>query len=439
MSIHRRTDCRLCGGTRLSRVLELEPTPPANAFREAAALNTPQECFPLDLYFCKDCTHVQLCDVVDPAVLFRHYVYVSGTSPAYRKHLSEYASDVLARFSPTAGAARVIEVGSNDGTFLNLLKERGADVLGIDPAEEIGAQANREGIPTIVDFFSSEVGRRLAAEGREADIVVANHVFAHVDDLRGFVEGVTALLPEHGVFIFEVNYLLDIYQQNLFDTIYHEHVAYHSVRALQPFLASYGLEIVEAERTPHQGGSLRVVAQRTAGPHPIGESVATRLREEAQHGLEQEETFLNWHEDLLYLRSNFLAEIALIRENGKRLAGFGAPAKCTTLMYFLGIGQDTIEFIADDNPIKQGLFTPGLNIPVVPASEIYAKRPDVTIVLAWNFADSIIERQHRYVEEGGVFLVPLPTLQTVVDGNQDMVTRVDHRASDQLAQSKSIL
>lgn len=409
-----RHDCRLCGSTALERVLELSPTPPANAFRRLDQLSSPQARYPLDLYFCNSCTHVQLSDVVDPKLLFENYVYVSKTSPEYVDHLQDYAHDVMRRYINRPDAM-VLEIGSNDGTFLRFFQQAGCKVLGVDPARSIAAAANAHGVPTRVDFFGSECAAQLANEGLQPDVILANHVYAHINDLRGVTKGIAALLPAGGFFIFEVSYLQDVIEHCLFDTIYHEHVAYHSVRAMRSFLDHYGLELLEVQRNEHQGGSLRGFAQKrgAASMRPVDSSVAAFLDNEDKWGLAKVETYRAYAKRIEALKQSFVGELKARKRAGQKIAGFGAPAKATTLMYQFAIDKSIIDFIADDNELKQGLYAPGLDIPVLPTSEIYERRPDAVVILAWNFAESMMRMQSRYLDEGGAFIIPLPEFRVV--------------------------
>jgi SAM-dependent methyltransferase len=408
----RRTTCRLCGGTHLVEVLALAPTPPANAFVPATQLGREQERFPLDVFFCADCAHVQLLDVVDPRLLFEDYVYVSGTSPVFVKHFDDYAGQVMDGFAVTPGGL-VVDIGSNDGTLLAKFKDRGARVLGIDPARDIARRATEAGIPTLCGFFGSETAKAIRAEHGPASAVTANNVFAHIDGLADVAEGVRALLAPDGVFVFEVSYLVDVVEKTLFDTIYHEHLDYHSVKPLIPFLRSHGLELIEAIRVDSHGGSLRAVAQPLGGPRPVGASVASAVAEEERLGLDKADTFRRFAADIKAVGDELKGLLARLKAEGKRIAGFGAPAKATTLMYHFGIGPELVDFIVDDSPLKQGLFTPGMHIPVLPSSAIAEKKPDHLVVLAWNFAPSIIAKNAAFREAGGRFIVPLPRVEVV--------------------------
>ena len=406
----RRSTCRLCGGGQLTLVLALEPTPPANAFVDAEDRAKEQERFPLDVFFCEDCAHVQLLDVVDPRLLFENYVYVSGTSPVFRRHFEEYTNDVIARLAPAAGAL-VVDVGSNDGTLLSYFKEAGHAVLGVDPAKEIARQATAAGVQTIGDFFAPALAQKIRQERGGAAVVTANNVFAHIDDLAGVVEGVRALLADDGAFVFEVSYLVDVFENTLFDTIYHEHLAYHSVKPLQRFFAANGMELIEALRVESHGGSLRGIAQLQDGSRKVGASVAAAVEAEQHLGLDRAET-LRLFAGHIEARKQQLGDLLQrLKDEGKSIAGFGAPAKATTLMYHFGIGPDLVDFIVDDSPLKQGLYTPGMHIPVLPSQAMYEREIDYVVVLAWNFAAPIMQNHAAFRERGGHFIVPLPAVE----------------------------
>lgn len=405
--VHKHSDCRLCGSRNLTLVLQLAATPPANAFVAAAARDQEQARFPLDVFFCDECGHVQLCDVVDPAVLFENYVYVSGTSPVFVRHFEDYAEAVMDfRGSERSGLA--VDIGSNDGTLLRFFKNAGFEVLGIDPARDIAAQASADGIETLAEFFSADTGRRLRDERGPAMVVTANNVFAHIDDLGGVANGVCSLLHDDGLFVFEVSYLVDVYEKTLFDTIYHEHLAYHTVKPLDRFLGDHGLELIRVDRIDTHGGSIRCYAQPVGAKRTRDTSVDARIANEAAIGLDRADTLKGFAAQIDSLKAELLNLIEGVRGDGKRLAAFGAPAKATTLMYHFDLGPELVEFIVDDSPLKQGLFSPGMHIPVLPSDALYERRPDYAIVLAWNFAEPIMRNHQRFVVEGGHFIVPLP-------------------------------
>lgn len=408
--LRHRDRCRLCDGTDLTNVLSLAPTPPANAFVPRAALQEEQRRLPLDLWFCQGCTHLQLLDVVDPVELFRHYVYASATSPVFVAHFEGYARDIASRFQLEADDL-VVDIGSNDGTLLSFFQARGQRALGVDPAEEIAAQASSAGIETVCAFFTPALARLLRDQFGAAKVVTANNVFAHVDDLSACLSGVRSLLSEDGVFVFEVSYLLDVYEQMLFDTIYHEHLDYHSVISLVPFFERHGMRLIDVTQVSTHGGSLRGIAVPAASDRPVLPTVSVLIAREQAAGLDHAATFQRFGARIDELGAALLTLLRQLRSDGRTVAGFGAPAKATTLMHHFGIDGDLIDFVVDDSPLKQGLYTPGFHIPVVPSQAIYDERPDYLLVLAWNFAPSIMANHRRFAEAGGRFIVPLPRLE----------------------------
>lgn len=406
---HRRKTCRLCGSEKLVLVFKLAPTPPANAFVTKDKLAAAQECFPLDVFFCETCAHVQLLDVVDPEVLFKDYVYVSGTSPVFVNHFKDYADDLVTRYRPESDSL-ALDIGSNDGTLLGFFKERGMRVLGIDPAATIARRANDKGIETIAGFFSPALARRIRQEKGQAFIVTANNVFAHIDDLVGVVDGVCELLRADGVFSFEVSYLLDVCENGLFDMTYHEHLAYHSLKPLLRFFAANGMEMIEALRSNAHGGSLRGIVQLQGGPRQAGKSVAALAALEEEKKLDRPETLISFAAKIGEKKRELGSLLRRLKQEGKSIAGFGAPAKATTLMHHFQLGPDIIDFIVDDSPFKQGLFSPGFHIPILPTAAIYEKKPDYLLILAWNFAKSIMEKHQPFTKAGGHFITPLPQI-----------------------------
>lgn len=405
---HRRSTCRLCGSKNLTLVLALAPTPPANAFVTKAQLKEPQETFPLDVFFCEDCFHTQLLDVVDPAHLFENYVYVSGTSPVFVKHFEDYAKTIADRFIENPNGQQVVDIGSNDGTLLSKFKDLGFKVLGIDPARDIAASATARGIETKAAFFTSELAESIRQSDGPARIICANNVYAHADDLIDITKGIRTLLAPDGVFVFEVSYLVDVFENTLFDTIYHEHVAYHSVAPLKDFFARCDMELIAAERVGSHGGSLRGIAQHREGPHAIDESVQNLINLEYELGLNKAETLRHFSDKINACKLELVSHLKALKSQGKTIAAFGAPAKATTLMYHFDIGPDTIDFIVDDSPLKQGMYSPGMHIPVLPSQALYDKKPDAVVILAWNFAEPIMANHAAYLEAGGEFVVPLP-------------------------------
>ncbi len=415
-AIRTRTDCRLCGSQDLTAAMRLASTPPANAFVPENEKNRPQESFPLVVHFCRGCGHVQLLDIVDPEILFRNYVYVSGTSAVFVEHFRRYAQSLL-ELTRLAPGNTVVEIGSNDGTLLGFFKAAGMTVLGIDPARAIAEQATERGIPTRAEFFTPQLADQLIREGiRDVPLVVANNVFAHADDLHGIAQGIAQLLGPDGVFAFEVSYLLDVCEKTLFDTIYHEHLSYHSVQPLLGFFEKHGLRVFDAERVDPHGGSIRVmVCRRESQRFERSDRLSAVIADEQAANLDSPVALERLYARIEERKRQLTALVRGLRAQGKRLAGFGAPAKATTLMFQFGMGPDMIEYLIDDSPLKQGLYSPGHHLPVVPSTWLYdpAHKPDAAVVLAWNFADSIIAKHRSFVDAGGRFIIPLPEVREV--------------------------
>jgi SAM-dependent methyltransferase len=401
------TACRLCGSADLATVLTLTPTPPANSLIAAADVGKPVDHFPLEVRRCNDCGHIQLRHVVDPAFLFKHYLYVSGTSSVMRNHLADQARSIAERYGRDGGKF-IVEIGSNDGSLLRNFQTFGWRVLGVDPAENLAKQANADGIPTVAAFFVDTVARQLASEHGKADAVVANHCFAHIADLDSVVRGVGEILRDDGVFVFEVGYLLDVYSRGLFDTIYHEHLDYHHVTPLTRFFRKHGMSLVHVERVDIQGGALRGFVR--LGGHEPDESVRQAMAQEDAVGITRPEAFALFARKIEQQARELKSLLTGLKKAGARIAGYGIPAKATTLMYHFGIDRQVIDYIVDDNPLKQGRFSAGLEIPIVPVSQIYSDKPDYLVLLAWNFAESIISMHGAYTEQGGRFVIPLPNL-----------------------------
>ena len=406
-----RFNCRLCNSSDLISVLELESTPPANAFVTEEECIKEQKKYPLKLFFCNNCNHVQLTDVVDPRELFSNYVYVSGTSPVFVNHFKNYAKTIIKDYRPDVNKY-VLDIGSNDGTLLKFFKEMGYKVIGVDPAEEISKKANQDGIFTINGFFDLEMAEKIKDNYSNASLITANNVFAHCDDLSGITDAVSKLLTPEGLFVFEVSYLVDVYQKTLFDTIYHEHLSYHSVTPLIKFFESKGMTLIDVLKVNTHGGSIRCVIKNSSNAE-VKKSVETFVNLEKTLEFHDSNTFIKFSNKIEERKKELCDLLKKIKADKKSIAGFGAPAKATTLMYEFGLNNDILDFIVDDSPLKQGLFSAGLNIPVFSSSQIETLKPDYLLILAWNFADSIIKNNQKFIASGGKFIIPLPTLEVI--------------------------
>lgn len=404
MSHHIRHNCRLCRSRELDTVLTLRPTPPANEFVKAG--DPDQDKYPLYLVQCNACGHVQLPVVIDPKRLFGNYVYVSGTSPAFVDHFRKYAEKMIADHHLVPGDL-VVEIGSNDGTLLKFFKDYGCRVVGVDPAEAIAARASESGIETLPCFFDRMAAHLIQAKHGAATLVLANNVFAHADDLHEITMGARNLLdPARGRFVFEVQSLLDLVKDCLFDMIYHEHLSYHTLDPLVPFFHELSMEIIDCEHVDTHGGSLRVTVTSKPGPSPR-DSVAETIRQErdALH-----DGVFETLSQRINVAGSRLQEFIQNLPGGQVLAGFGAPAKLTTLMHQFGLTAGDIAYVIDDSPWKQGLLTPGTRIPVVSSKYLSEDPPDRVVIFAWNFADQIAA---KHPELAGKFVVPLPTYREI--------------------------
>ena len=398
----------MCGKSSLVKVMELTPTPPGNDFIKKKEIGIEETKYPLDLYFCKNCFHIQLGHVVDPKILYqKNYTYVSATSNYFVNHLKKYAENMIKRFDLKSGYL-VSDIGSNDGTTLSFFKEAGMKVVGIDPAKDIALKATYKGINTIGDFFCYSLARKLKTKFGPCKFITSHNACAHIDDLFDVFKGVEHWLDDDGIFVVEVGYFVDVYQNTWFDTIYHEHLDYHTVAPFDKLFGRVGMEIIDVQRIEPQGGSIRIIAQKNGGKHKRSFSVNKLITFEHQLGLNKIETFYEFNFKINNVKKNLQKLVRSLKKDGKLIAGFGAPTKATTLMAHFGLDEKVLDFIVDDNPLKQGLFTPITHIPILPTEALYKYKPDFVLILAWNFAGPIMKTQARYEKEVGQFIVPMP-------------------------------
>jgi SAM-dependent methyltransferase len=367
--------------------------------------------FPLRLFVCPRCWLAQIGELVPPVKLFSDYLYFSSFSDAMLRHAREAAMRYEAEFQ-LGPQSHVVEVASNDGYLLRHFVEAGIPSLGIEPAANVARVAAERGIPTLVEFFGHGLADRLAAEGRSADLILGNNVFAHAPDINDFIAGLRRLLKPRGRVVLEFPYAMDFLANTEFDTIYHEHVFYFSLTALVPRLRHHGLEVFHVERIPIHGGSLRLFASR-AGEHPVRPTVGELLSQECAAGLDSLAPYRDFATRVLRLREQLQRVVQEWKSRGARLAAYGASAKGSTLLNFFGIGRETLDFVADRSTYKQGRLTPGTHIPIVGPEALLDRMPSATLLLTWNFADEILSQQAEYRRRGGKFIIPIPDVRVV--------------------------
>ena len=402
--------CRACNDPGLVPLLSLGELPLANALLSAADLVRREPRFPLTLVFCPRCTLVQIKETVDPAVLFGTYLYFSSFSETMLDHAREEALH-LAKRRRLSASSLVVEIASNDGYLLKNFVAMGVPVLGIEPAGNIAAAAEAKGVRTENAFFGPELARRLREEGVRADVVIANNVLAHVADLDGTAEGIAMILAVDGLAAIEFPYVLDMIDAVEFDTIYHEHLCYFSLHAVSAVFARHGLAVTDVERHTIHGGSLRIYLERVGAD--VADSVRLLLDEESARGMKAVRFYEDFAARVKALGRDLVSELRKRKASGQRLAAYGASAKGSTLMNAFGIGVELLDFVADRSTVKQGRYTPGNHVPIVGPEALMEKRPDAVLLLTWNFADEIFRQQAAYLEAGGTFVVPIPTLRTV--------------------------
>ena len=403
--------CIVCKKPTVSEFLDLGVTSLANKFIAKEDLNQTEPAFPLAVGFCKSCHHVQLTDLVPPVDMFEDYLYISSLSETLVNHLHGLAETVSSRLK-LGRDNLVVDVGCNDGTLLAGFKKEGVRPFGIDPAANLAALANEKGIDTHVGFFGKATAEKLLNAHGPASAITATNVFPHIPDLADFVSGLNLLLAEDGAFILEAHYLQDLMGQGAWDTVYHEHCSYWALGPMINLFAQFGLEVFDVERLPIHHGQLRVWVQHS-GQRPVSGAVKALLESEREAGLHDIQTFATFADKARAARDKLIHTLDDLRKDGKTVVGYGAPAKGNTLLTFLGLGPDNISYIADKSPLKQGRYTPGTHIPVVPAERILEEQPDYILLLAWNFADEILAQQSEYRARGGKFIIPVPKVKIV--------------------------
>jgi novobiocin biosynthesis protein NovU/D-mycarose 3-C-methyltransferase len=404
------TRCRLCTAESLEPVLDYGRVALADGFLDPGSDLSTEPSFPLVLCLCRACEHLQIDEVVDPVVLFRNYIYVTGVSESVLRHAGQLYDTLTEVVPPPRNRPlRVVEAASNDGTVLAVFRDRGAKVLGVDPAENVVKIARDRGIPTLAEFFNAATARWVAQELPEADLFIARNVLAHVADLHGFCEGIRQVLGPGGVGVIEVPHALTMFRELQYDQVFHEHLGYFTLTCLEYLLQRFDLTVFSVRQIPLHGGSLQVYLSHRGAGRPVEESVGRIKREEAQLGVGTLSAWGEFAARVTGQRDALRSELASLQSAGKRIAAYGASAKGQAMLQFCGIDRTLVDFVVDKSELKQGKLTPGTHIPVYGTERLLeAPRPDVVLLSAWNFADEILRQQRPYLEGGGRMLHPLP-------------------------------
>lgn len=405
--------CRFCSAPLSLSFADLGMSPLSNAYLKPGQLNKMERFYPLHARVCESCHLVQLEEFESPERIFSDYLYFSSYSDSWLEHAARYTDQMIRRFG-FGTRSHVVEIASNDGYLLQYFVKQGIPVLGIEPAANVAQVAEKKGIPTLTRFFGRDTAKELAAAGKGADLLLGNNVLAHVPDLNDFVGGMAILLRPHGVITMEFPHLLRLMEENQFDTIYHEHFSYFSFSVAEKVFAAHKLTVFDVEEIPTHGGSLRIYAKHASNiALPVGEGVPALRQREKEAGLDRADTYRAFSRRVMATKRSLLRFLIDAREAGKRVVGYGAPAKGNTLLNYCGVRTDFLEYTVDRSPHKQGHFLPGTHIPVHGPEKIRETRPDYVLILPWNLEQEIINQMADIRGWGGKFVIPVPEVRVI--------------------------
>jgi SAM-dependent methyltransferase len=407
--------CRICGRSLATTFIDLGMSPLCESFPRADEVNQMEPYYPLHTLVCDSCFLVQLQEYVKPENIFSEYAYFSSYSTSWVDHAHRYCEMIKTRLNLGSNSL-VYEIASNDGYLLQHFLPLGVPVVGIEPAANVASVARRKNIPTLVEFFGLSLARKLAAEGKRADLIIGNNVLAQVPDLNDFVGGMTHLLAPYGVITLEFPHLERLIDENQFDTIYHEHFSYFSFVTIDRLARKHGLKVFDVEQLSTHGGSLRVYLCHGDAAHAVSPSVSSLLAHERAIGFEDIGTYARFAAQVHDTKRKLLLLLMECKAKGARICGYGAPGKGNTLLNYCGIGRDFLDFTVDRNPYKHGRYTPGMHIPIYPVSAIDEARPDYLLILPWNLKAEIVSQMRHVGNWGCKFIIPIPTAEVIDPG-----------------------
>ncbi len=411
MKYYERKECRLCGCKKFYTALELTPTPWADDYVSSSNLEKKHDIIPLTVVICEECGHGQLTHVIDATEVYLNYTYETASTLGLGDHFKTSADYIIKKFNPKKNGVAV-DIGSNDGILLKYFQDYGMDVLGIDPMPGIAEKATSNGINTWSDFFDKNTVKKIKDKHGHVDIITSNNLVADTDDLDDFISNIASLMNEESIFFFETFYFYLQIKNFVWDFTYHEHYSYFTVKPLINYFKKHGLELIDVSPNLTKGGSMRCCLQKIGGKYSIDNSVNDYIELENKFNLPSKKLFQDYSDKIKNHKENFVKLINKLSKEGNKIDGYGASATTTTLVHHYDLGNE-LRYIYDDFKVKQGLYSPGHHIPVLPSNEIYNRKPDYIVIIAWRYYEKIISKHKDYLKSGGKFIVPLPELKII--------------------------